>query len=52
MLDADDPVEALRLKPVRRYVIRRGRVIAKTEVPRTRLMLGEDASNISRRFND
>lgn len=52
MLDAGDPVEALRLKPVRRYVIRRGRVIAKTEVPRTRLMLGEDASNISRRFND
>jgi cytosine deaminase len=52
VLDAGDPVEALRLRPVRRYVIRRGRVIAKTEAPRTRLMINENTSDISRRFHD
>ena len=50
--DAGDPVEALRLRPVRRYVVRRGRVIAKTEAPRTRLMINGNASDISRRFHD
>lgn len=52
VLDAGDPVEALRLRPVRRYVIRRGQVIAKTEAPRTRLMINGNASDISRRFHD
>ena len=40
VFDAPSPLEVLRLKPVRRWVIRRGRVIAETTPPHTTL-LGE-----------
>ena len=30
ILDATDPIEALRLRPVRLYVIRRGKIISET----------------------
>jgi cytosine/creatinine deaminase len=37
IFDAPTPLEVMRLKPVRRWVIRRGRVIAQTTPPETRL---------------
>src|SRR6266498_2300146 len=37
IFDAPSPLEVMRLKPVRRWVIRRGRVIAETTPPVTRL---------------
>jgi len=37
VFDAPTPVEVLRLQPVRRWVIRSGRVIAETTPPATRL---------------
>ena len=37
VFDAPTPLEVMRLKPVRRWVIRRGRVIAETTPPETRL---------------
>jgi len=40
VFDAPSPIEVLRLKPVRRWVIRRGRVVAETTPPATTL-LGE-----------
>lgn len=40
ILQAGDPVEALRLKPARRFVIRRGEVIAETAPIASRLNLG------------
>jgi cytosine deaminase len=40
LFDAPSALEVMRLKPVRRWVIRRGRVIAETTPPRTTL-LGE-----------
>jgi cytosine deaminase len=43
VFDAPSPVEVMRLKPVRRWVIRRGKVIAETTPPRTTL-LGEDVT--------
>ncbi|MFZ4527220.1 MAG: amidohydrolase family protein [Undibacterium curvum] len=39
ILDARDPIEALRLRPVRRYVVRRGRVISQTAAPIAQLSL-------------
>ena len=39
ILDAADPIEALRLKPARLYVVRRGRVIARTVPAETTLLL-------------
>ena len=39
ILDARDPIEALRLRPVRRYVIRRGAVISETPQPVATLSL-------------
>ncbi len=39
ILDARDPIEALRLRPVRRYVVRRGRVISQTAAPIAQLTL-------------
>ena len=39
VLAAADPVEALRLRPARLYVIRRGRVIATTSAPATQVTL-------------
>lgn len=45
IFDAANVVEALRLRPVRRYVVRRGRVISETPAPLARLNLpGRDAS--------
>jgi cytosine/creatinine deaminase len=43
VFDAPTPLEVMRLKPVRRWVIRGGRVIAETTPPRTRLF-GEDVT--------
>ena len=43
IFDAPSPLEVMRLKPVRRWVIRRGRVIAETTPPRTTL-LGEEVT--------
>src|SRR3989440_10752817 len=43
IFDAPSPLEVLRLKPVRRWVIRRGRVIAESTPPETRLQ-GEPVS--------
>ncbi len=40
VFDAPDALEVLRLRPARRWVVRRGRVVAETEPPRTTL-LGE-----------
>jgi len=40
VFDAPTPLEVMRLKPVRRWVIRRGKVIAETTAPQTTL-LGE-----------
>jgi cytosine deaminase len=40
VLQAGDPVEALRLKPARLFVIRRGEVIAETAAVESRLNLG------------
>jgi len=37
IFDAPTPIEVMRLKPVRRWVIRRGRVVAETTPPETRL---------------
>ena len=39
VLQAADPVEALRLRPARRYVLRRGQVIAETPPAATKLNL-------------
>ena len=36
-LDAPTPLEVMRLKPVGRWVVRRGRIIAETTPPETRL---------------
>ena len=41
VLQAADAVEALRLKPARLFVIRRGRVVAETAAVASRLTLGE-----------
>jgi cytosine/creatinine deaminase len=43
VFDAPSALEVMRLKPVRRWVIRRGKVIAETTPPRTTL-LGEDVT--------
>ena len=37
ILDATDPIEALRLRPVRLYVIRRGKIISETPKPLAKL---------------
>jgi cytosine/creatinine deaminase len=37
IFDAPTPLEVMRLKPVRRWVVRRGRIIAETTPPETRL---------------
>ncbi|MFZ6690625.1 amidohydrolase family protein [Undibacterium sp. SXout20W] len=39
ILDATDPIEALRLRPVRLYVIRRGKIISETPKPLAKLNL-------------
>jgi cytosine deaminase len=47
VLQAADPVEALRLRATRLFVIRRGRVIAQTPVAETTLQLGEETARIA-----
>jgi cytosine deaminase len=46
VLQAGDPVEALRLKPARLFVIRRGDVIAETSPTASRLNLGGQALSV------
>ncbi|MFQ5351138.1 MAG: amidohydrolase family protein, partial [Thermoanaerobaculia bacterium] len=41
ILQAADSIEALRIKPARLYVLRRGRVIAETAAVTSRVRLGE-----------
>ena len=41
VLQAADPIEALRLKPARLFVVRRGQVIAETAAVRSRVRLGD-----------
>lgn len=50
ILQASDPVEALRLSPPRLFVIRRGRVIAETPLVVTRLALGEHSAAVDFRM--
>jgi cytosine deaminase len=38
VLDCDDEVEAIRLRPAPRWVVRGGRVVAETEAPRSRML--------------
>jgi cytosine/creatinine deaminase len=44
IFDAPSPLEVMRLKPVRRWVIRRGRVLAETTPPQTILYGTEDGA--------
>jgi cytosine deaminase len=46
VLHAADPVEAIRLRAVRRYVLRRGRIVAETPPPVTRVTLASGAAEI------
>jgi hypothetical protein len=46
VFDAPSALEVLRLKPVRRWVIRRGKVIAQTTPPQTTL-LGEPVTFVA-----
>jgi cytosine deaminase len=52
VLQAGDPVEALRLKPARLFVIRRGEVIAETAPVASRLKLGGQALSVDFRHAD
>ena len=52
VLQAGDPVEALRLKPARLFVIRRGEVIAETAPVASRLKLGGQALSVDFRYAD
>jgi cytosine deaminase len=42
VLQAENPIEALRTQPARLYVIRRGQVIASTPKTKATLSLGEE----------
>ena len=48
IFDAPSPREVMRLKPVRRWVIRRGKVIAETTPPRRRCSATPSRSDVSR----
>ncbi|MEJ2730845.1 MAG: amidohydrolase family protein [Deltaproteobacteria bacterium] len=50
ILQARDPQEALRLKPVRLYVIRRGRVIAETPPVLSRLKMEDQTTEVDFRW--
>ena len=52
VLQAGDPVEALRLKPARLFVIRRGEVIAETAPVASRLKLDGQALSVDFRYAD
>lgn len=49
LLQAADPIEAIRLKATRLLVVRRGRVIARTEPRRTALQLDGRPAEVSLR---
>ncbi len=51
VLQASNPHEALRLKPARLYVIRRGNVIAQTPAVVSRLEMADRTFNVDFRFN-
>jgi len=51
VLQAGDPVEALRLKPARLFVIRRGEVIAETAAVASQLNLGGQFSSVDFRHD-
>jgi cytosine deaminase len=51
VLQAGDPVEALRLKPARLFVIRRGEVIAETAAVASRLNLGGQVLSVDFRHD-
>ncbi len=46
VLQAKDPAEAIRLRAARLYVVRRGRVVARTAPVQSQLMLDEDVLDI------
>jgi len=46
ILQAADKIEALRLKPARLFVVRRGRIIAETPPVESRLTLGEETPSV------
>jgi cytosine deaminase len=46
ILQAADPIEALRLKPARLFVVRRGKIIAETPPVASRLTLGEETAAV------
>ena len=50
ILQADSPQEALRLKPARLFVIRRGKVIAETPPVISRLDLADETYTVDFRF--
>jgi cytosine deaminase len=50
ILQAADPHEALRLKPARLYVIRRGKIIAETPPVVSRLELADETHKVDFRF--
>jgi cytosine deaminase len=50
ILQARDPQEALRLKPARLYVIRRGKVIAETPPVLSRLEMGAQTTEVDFRW--
>ncbi|MDH3712696.1 MAG: amidohydrolase family protein [Gammaproteobacteria bacterium] len=47
ILQCTDPVEALRLRPVRLYVVRRGKVVAETAPVFSRVAMGETRYDVS-----
>jgi len=47
ILEAADPIEALRLRPARLHVVRRGRVIARTAPAETKLHLKREPESVS-----
>jgi cytosine deaminase len=46
ILQAADPIEALRLRPARLFVVRRGEVIAETSPVASRLILGGETTAV------
>jgi cytosine deaminase len=52
ILQARDPQEALRLKPARLHVIRRGKVIAETPPVLSRLEMGDQTTEVDFRWPD
>ena len=50
MLQAGDPIEALRLRAARLFVVRRGRVVAETPPVVSRVTLDNAAHEVDFRF--